>query len=111
MQALKRLFTGRRPCYRQGDVILVPIDALPTTKLMPHRPVLAEGEITGHAHRLTRPDTAQVYADGPRLFLKVSGDTATIEHEEHKAITVPKGLYEIRIQREYSPAEIRRVVD
>lgn len=111
MNTLKRLFARKRPCYRQGDVFLVPIDALPAEKLAAHRSVLAEGEITGHAHRLTRPDSAEVYVNRGQLYLNVSGDTATVEHEEHKPITVPRGVYEVRIQREYSPREIRRVVD
>jgi len=98
--------------WRQGDVFIVPIKQLPRG-LRSRRPVLAEGEVTGHAHRLADPASAQVYGDGDsdRLFLDVVADSATVIHEEHGPITVPKGAYQIRIQREYHPREIRRVVD
>ena len=96
--------------WRQGDVFLVPVATLPGG-LSAHRPVLAEGEVTGHAHRLSSPGEAQVFAGKSGLFLEVSAATATIVHDEHQPVTVPRGHYEIRIQREYHPKEIRRVVD
>ena len=48
-------------------------------------PILAEGEHTGHAHRVT----TEVYEreDGVREF---AGET-TITHEEHRPITIPGG--------------------
>lgn len=97
--------------WRQGDVFIVPIEQLPDG-LRSRRPVLAEGEVTGHAHRVSDPATAQVYGgESDGLFMDVIADTTTIVHEEHGPITVPKGVYQIRIQREYHPREIRRVVD
>ena len=98
--------------WRQGDVFIVPIKQLPGG-LRTRRPILAEGEVTGHAHRLADPASAQVYGDGnsDQLFLDVKADNATVIHEEHGPITVPKGSYQVRIQREYHPKEIRRVVD
>ena len=103
----------RRPAgqiWRQGDVFLVPAAALPTDATG-HRPVLAEGELTGHAHRLADPSKAQVFSTSEGLFLQVVADSATVVHEEHGPITVPRGTYSVRIQREYHPKEIRRVVD
>ena len=67
--------------------------------------------MTGHAHRLADPASGQVFSIGQNLFLEVLSSSATIVHEEHGPVTLPKGGYEIRIQREYSPQEIRRVVD
>jgi hypothetical protein len=43
--------------------------------------------------------------------MEVEGDSATVLHEEHGPITVPKGRYTIRIQRQYTPKEIVRVID
>lgn len=97
--------------WRQGDVYLVAIDSIPRGKCSPRRPVLAEGEITGHAHRISDPTAAEVFECDDELYMNVVGDTATVVHEEHGPITVPHGTYEIRIQREYTPQEIRRVVD
>ena len=97
--------------WRQGDVFLMAVAALPKAGRVERRAVLAEGEITGHAHRLQDPASAQVFSVGNELFLEVLVDTATIVHEEHGPVTLPRGGYAVRIQREYSPQEIRRVVD
>lgn len=102
----------KRPkVWRQGDVFLIAIDLLPETSRQQRRPVLAEGEMTGHAHRLRDPASGQVFAVGQELYLEVIADDATIIHEDHASVTVPRGGYGVRIQREYSPKEIRRVVD
>ncbi len=111
---LKILKTRSKPSstlWRQGDVYLIATSALPATGRVERRPVLAEGEVTGHAHRLDDPASGHVFSVGEKLFLEVLADCATIVHEEHGPVTLPRGGYEVRIQREYSPQEIRRVVD
>lgn len=97
--------------WRQGDVFIVATSKLPAAGRNERRPVLAEGEITGHAHKLQDPASGQVFSVGENMYLEVLADRATIVHEEHGPVTLPRGGYEIRIQREYSPVEIRRVVD
>lgn len=97
--------------WRQGDVFLIAVPALPKSGRVERRAVLAEGEITGHAHRLEDPASGQVFSVEDEMYLEVLADSATIVHEEHGPVTVPRGGYAIRIQREYSPQEIRRVVD
>jgi len=72
---------------------------------------LAYGEATGHSHRVATLDAAQVYECGEGLYLSVSAEGVAIVHEEHKTIDLPKGDYQITIQREYSPEAIRNVVD
>jgi hypothetical protein len=73
--------------------------------------VLAYGELTGHSHRVHDPQSAEVWEQGGVLFLKVIADTATIIHEEHQPITLPRGLYCVWMQREYTPQAIRRIAD
>lgn len=97
--------------WRQGDVFLTAVASLPAKDRVERRPVLAEGEITGHAHRLQDPASGQVFSVGSDLYLEVIAEKATIIHDEHGPVTLPRGGYAIRIQREYSPKEIRRVVD
>ena len=97
--------------WRQGDVFLILTEEVPAGQRTPRRPVLAEGEVTGHAHRLEDPASGHVFSVGTNLYLEVVADTATIVHEEHGPVTLPRGNYSVRIQREYSPEEIRRVVD
>ena len=96
--------------WRQGDVFIISTGELPAGAA-PRKPVLAEGEVTGHAHRLADTRNSGVFGLNGQLFLSVTGDEATVVHEEHGPVTVPRGCYEIRIQREYHPKEIRRVVD
>lgn len=71
---------------------------------------LAEGEVTGHAHRITDGE-AELYEHEGILYLRVKSESASLTHEEHKTIELPKGDYEINIQREYSPKGWRYVAD
>jgi hypothetical protein len=73
--------------------------------------VLVRGEITGHSHRIKDPQTAEIWARGTLLFLRIVAPSATLVHEEHEAITLQKGIYKVWQQREYMPQAIRRIVD
>lgn len=103
--------------FRQGDVLIVPIKALPDKleKVAREngRVILAHGEVTGHAHAI-KDKRAALFRD-PKLaaiFMHVSGDgPVSLEHDEHSTIEVPPGDYQIIRQREYSPEEIRNVAD
>ena len=104
--------------YRQGDVLLLQIDAIPedaTPCAVSGDMILAYGEATGHAHRLA-PGTAQPFARGgiwsptaERFLIALEG--ATLRHEEHAPIALPPGKYRVVQQREYHPEEIRHVAD
>lgn len=104
--------------YRQGDVLLVAVDAIPRDAALCEIDgdvILAYGEVTGHAHRLA-PETVKPFAKGgvwsptaERFIQTMEG--AMLRHEEHAAIMLPPGVYRVVQQREYSPEEIRRVAD
>ena len=93
---------------RQGDVILLSVAQTDGQKL-PHL-TLAEGEVTGHKHRISEGQ-AELYEKEGTLYLRVLSKTATLTHEEHKPIQVPHGNWLIRIQREYEPQGWRYVAD
>ncbi len=93
---------------RQGDVILMPVQQLDGQKL-PHL-VLAEGEVTGHTHRIVEGE-AELYEKDGILYLRVLSETALLSHEEHKAITVSQGTWMVKIQREYQPFGWRYISD
>lgn len=93
---------------RQGDVILVPVPEIEGQKLS--HLTLAEGEVTGHKHRISDGQAELSEKDGT-LYLRVFSDVATLTHEEHKAISIPQGNWMIRIQREYEPKGWRYVAD
>ena len=97
--------------WRHGDVFLAPVAQIPDdARALPHC-ILAEGELTGHSHRIRESGTATLYERSGERFLSVSAEMATLIHQEHAPISLPRGLYRVWIQREYSPEAIRRVVD
>ena len=95
---------------RHGDVILKPTREDLSLYTKKEGKVLAEGEVTGHAHRITEGQ-AELYERDGTLYMRVISPTAALTHEEHHRIDVPKGDYEIRIQREYEPDGWRYVAD
>lgn len=108
--------------WRQGDVLIRPVAALPAAaQPEPRDPrrgaILAHGEVTGHAHHIMTPRARLFRDDGAgRRFLQVdhpqAGETPTVDltHEEHAAVPLPPGLFEILIQQEFSPTEALRAV-
>ena len=104
--------------YRQGDVLLVRTDHPLGDKARPvpreaGRVVLARGEATGHAHTISSPLAELFEERDGRLYLRVSAGAEPVRliHEQHDAIALPPGVYEVRRQREYTPEAIRRVID
>ena len=99
-------------CYRQGDVFLIPVPEIAGDAERQHRHgVLAEGEVTGHSHRFAVPTEVDLFKAGGDLYVDVLVDDAEVIHQEHGTIRLPRGAYQVRIQREYTPKGIRRVVD
>ena len=101
---------------RQGDILLIPVDAVPEgLREVPRdkgRIVLAEGEETGHLHAIASPDAifkAEDLESIEHRFLEVEAEVA-LTHPEHDTLTVAPGNYEVRRQREYSEAGGIRVV-
>lgn len=102
--------------YRQGDVLLIAIDAEPV--LTPHKEieraedgahVLALGEVTGHRHAIF--DESVSLFDYSGLMIIDAPEGATVVHEEHAPISLPPGKYERHMQWEYSPLEMNQVLD
>jgi hypothetical protein len=99
--------------YRQGDLLLRRIDSLPQGLTELSTSILAQGEATGHHHRLTS-QAARVFRDDANQQKYLLAEEPTqLEHEEHKPITIEKGLYVLIQEREFDPFPevIRRVVD
>ena len=95
--------------YRHGDLLIRKITRIPTTATRLKHRVLAEGESTGHAHRLSAGVVLEA-PDKSARYLKLAAP-AVVTHEEHGPITLPAGEFEVVYQREYTPAEIVRVQD
>lgn len=98
---------------RQGDVTLRP-SKIKSDATLTDSMILAEGEMTGHAHRIVAGQV-EVYRQVAQglMYLKVLSDMATLFHEEHEDVYIPKGEYEVKTQREWDwfSEEVRRVTD
>ena len=99
--------------YRQGDVLIMEVKEIPTNlrsvKPDKDRNVLAYGEVTGHSHSLSIKECEFKETVAGERFLCVP-EQASLTHEEHSTIVLPKGNYRIIQQVEYQ-REFRQVVD
>jgi hypothetical protein len=103
----------------QGDILIERVDDVPEAGRVASCAnqgwvILAEGEATGHRHRLF--GTVAMYRDNALArdvpsdlyvgHVRVSSPMARLEHEEHAAITLPRGIYRIRRQRHLEPTDV-----
>lgn len=103
---------------QQGDVIVVPVDAIPSDAnkvgIDPRKNgyVLAYGEATGHAHVIEDIAGVEFFEKDGMFYLK-NDRPVVITHEEHKPITLPPGVWRSYRVREYDHwnEEARHVVD
>lgn len=98
---------------QQGDVELRRIASIPEGAQLvapgARGHVLAEGEVTGHAHTIAASKAHAFALDG-RMFVEVT-DATELQHQEHAAAPLPVGAYEVGIVREFDPfAQAARAV-
>ena len=96
--------------YRQGDILFKKVRRIPLEAKQIDNKVIAEGEVTGHAHVLVNGAVFEVLDSESRLFIKSSTNTK-ITHNEHLPIKLEPGEYEVIRQREYlGPGIEHRIV-
>lgn len=111
--------------FFQGDVCIEKVDdAEPSGEAIAPRAdgavVLAEGEVTGHAHAflgggvvmfrddaLARDVPSELYIG----HIKIDALKAELRHQEHDTICLERGTYRIRRQREFHAGLARVVSD
>ncbi len=110
--------------FAQGDLLLERVgDVAPSGTVEENAEgaplVLLEGETTGHSHairervtlfrddRLARDIPAGLYIGHVQVGLAY----ARVTHEEHAPLTLPRGTYRIRRQRELGPRDARVLAD
>lgn len=115
----------RQGLYRQGDVLLVPVEAdleaIEQAPVDPRGLVLAEGESSGHHHAIfgTNARLMRYRATPGRVVVVVSDDGAEVRVvgggsggvDRHTPISLAPGHYAVRLQRAYHAGMSRRVVD
>jgi hypothetical protein len=102
------------PQYRQGDVFLIGDAAIPAEAIeQPRDPVrgviLQAGTATGHHHRIGS-HAAKLFIRGASRYLRAV-EPVDLVHDEHTAITLPAGDYQIVIHHEYVPGAVARQVE
>jgi hypothetical protein len=103
----------------QGDILIERVDdAAISGQIVQHSGeepvVVAEGETTGHHHRLVGAvtlyrDDALAHEVPAGLYighLHVNSPTARLEHEEHDSIVLEQGTYRVRRQRQLEPTDV-----
>lgn len=103
----------------QGDILVERVDDAPVSGQILHGPdartvIVAEGELTGHHHRLfgcvtLYRDDALARDIPDQLYvghLQVAGSAAHLEHEEHAPIRLEQGTYRVRRQRQLEPNDV-----
>src|SRR5271154_2640060 len=102
--------------FAQGDLLIERVpDVAPSGAVEENAEgaamVLAEGEATGHRHairervtmfrddRLARDIPVGLYVG----HVQISSAYARVTHDEHAPLTLPRGIYRVRRQRELEP--------
>jgi len=91
--------------YRQGDVLLMACKAVPPDSVLESNRefiMLARGEATGNGHAISSKFAQAYWANNDR-FLKVDQPSELL-HQEHAAITIQPGIYQVVRQKEYVSA-------
>lgn len=106
--------------FRQGDVLLVKVNAIPKNAKEVKDKIIAHGESSNHCHRVT--NNIEVLETDGEMYLQVN-EEGKLEHVlvsnpdtwtgEHHAIALEQGCYKVIKQIEYDPYEdhIRNVMD
>lgn len=106
--------------FRQGEVLIFGVPPIRIKTEFPKgwqkkaKPradnVIIEGEISGHKHEVIN---GRMYEspDKKGIMILEAGEGCKVIHPEHKEISVPKGVYEIDIQREYDGKDSNKVKD
>lgn len=85
--------------YRQGDILFKKIRSLPTSLTEKPDKVVAEGELTGHAHLVMNGALFEVI-NSENLYIQ-AGENTKIVHDEHLPIKLEQGNYQVIRQREF----------
>jgi len=104
---------NKRHTYRQGDVLIVPVNEIPEGLHQTKKVTLAYGEVTGHHHSIVDGGAVGYAQDSTGLaeYIDVTNEFADLTHQEHDTISLPAGKYRNVIQTEYTPQELRNVAD
>lgn len=96
--------------YRHGDLVIKPCTKIPEKAEKQKHLTLAEGEATGHSHTIVEGKAIHFRFDD-KIYLRIQSKIAKIDHPEHGLRELPKGDYEVDIQKEWKEMGWSKVVD
>lgn len=85
------------------------MERLPPTLKKRDTQIVAAGEVTGHHHTLAGGD-ASIYGFPGNMFVVVASPSQMV-HDEHGAIDLEPGIYEVTRQREWGESRNSYVRD
>ena len=110
--------------FAQGDLLLERVDDVAPSGMVTENVegaamVLAEGEASGHRHAIWQRvimfrDDRLAWDIPTGLYVghvQVNSAYARVTHEEHAPLTLPRGTYRVRRQRELGPRDARVLAD
>jgi hypothetical protein len=110
--------------FAQGDLLLERVDDVAPSGTVTENAegaamVLAEGEASGHRHAIWQRvimfrDDRLAWDIPTGLYVghvQVNSAYARVTHEEHAPLTLPRGTYRVRRQRELGPRDARVLAD
>jgi len=93
---------------RQGDLLFVPLHEgkhileHATAERVRKNGVIAEGEATGHHHRVETLEDATVFQAYNDTYVNVGANGVSIVHEEHGPVRLePETVYKVNRAREF----------
>lgn len=106
----------------QGDVMLIPVEAMPTGNFpigdKKNGAFVVTHSETGHDHIVMERPGVRMFQDAMdqfRAFLVIEDEPADLEHlrshDTHETLRLEPGVWEVRRQREYAPEGWRRAAD
>lgn len=102
---------------RHGEIMLVPVDSIPTGKTAKYDAYIVGHSETGHHHVLESKTQFEITEDEKKELYFRLFEPAKLVHkkttDKHKDLTIPAGTYKRFHDTEYDPFEriIRDVAD
>lgn len=105
---------------RQGEILIFRIPEKKANRLKEGlkliEPVIREGEKSGHKHELEGQaslfgESENQEAKDKGMVLEVGAEGAELKHPEHETVKLPKGQYDVKIQKEYDEKKEKKAKD
>jgi len=91
---------------RHGEVLLYPVESMPSTKKEKSTNYIVGHSETGHHHTLKATKAFETTIDKDKLYVRLFAPAKLVHQKSvnrHNDLTVPAGIYKVIHKKEYSP--------